>query len=365
MCRALRDGGVDVLLATTDAGLNGSPRPALQTITRHQELPVIFFKKQLGDSFKYSRPFSQWLYESTSDFDVVHIHAVFNHACIAAARVARQQRVPYIVRPLGTLTPWAMAQKSLRKKLFWHGAIKSMMQSAAAVHYTGKSEQQVVESSLGLNHGFVVPLGVEVATTSVENLFREHFHLNQSPYILVLSRLLPTKGIDVLLDAFLSVAHSELSDWRLVLAGDGPADYVASLKASVMNQNAADRVLFTEWLSGEMKASALQGASLLALPSHHENFGLCVMEALAYGVPVLISPHVSLAPEIEDAGAGWIAPVSKRSVQQALIDACSSKEALVRRGLAGKEFATKFQWPFIARQLIDLYEAVAHRAVIA
>lgn len=359
MCRALRDGGVDVLLATTDAGLNGSSRPALRTITSHQELPVIFFKKQLGDSFKYSRPFSQWLHENTSDFDVVHIHAVFNHACIAAANIARQQRVPYIVRPLGTLTPWAMAQKPLRKKLFWHGAIKSMMQSAAAVHYTSKTEQQAVESSLGLNHGLVVPLGVEVAPTPVENLFREHFQLNRSPYILALSRLLPTKGIDVLLDAFLSVAHTELSDWRLVLAGDGPAEYVASLKYAVMKQNASDHVRFTGWLSGEMKASALQGASLLALPSHHENFGLCVMEALAYGVPVLISPHVSLAPEIEGAGAAWIAPVSKSSVRQALIDACSSKEELVRRGLAGKEFAARFTWPVIAQHLTEVYREIA------
>ena len=357
MCRALRDSGVDLLLATTDADLNGSPAPNLQIVTTYQDVPIIFFKSQIGHSFKYSRPFAQWLQQYVSDFDLIHIHAVFNHACIAAAQAARKRGVPYVIRPLGTLTPWALGQKSLRKKVFWHGGIKSMMRNAAAIHYTSQSEQQAVEESLGLNHGSVVPLGVEFTQlqSGDDGLFRRLVKLESQPYVLVLSRLLPTKGIDILLDAFLSLKANDLSDWRLVLAGNGPSDYVASLKDAVAKQNATERVLFPGWLSGDLKLSALRGASLLALPSYHENFGLCVIEALACEVPVLISPHVNLAPEIEVAGAGWIASVSKTSVKQALFDALSSREELVRRGSAGREFATKFEWSAIARQLMQLY----------
>ncbi len=363
MCRALRDSGVDVLLATTDADLNGFPPPKLQTITTHQDVPVIFFKKQLGDSFKYSRSFAQWLQQHVSDFDLIHIHAVFNHACIAAARAARKRGIPYVIRPLGTLTPWALGQKSLRKKVFWRGGIENMMRNAAAIHYTSQAEQHAVEESLGLNHGCVVPLGVDFTSTqsseTPNDSFRKLVALGNLPYVLVLSRLLPTKGIDILLDAFLSLLRNGLSDWRLVLAGSGPSDYVAALREAVAKLNATERVLFPGWLSGDLKMSALQGASLLALPSYHENFGLCVMEALACGVPVLISPHVNLATEIETAGAGWIAPVSKASVEQALLEALSSRETLESRGLAGREFAAGFQWERIAKQLIDLYGAVS------
>lgn len=359
MCRALIGNGADVLLATTNADLNGSSPPKLQTITTHQGVPAIFFKKQLGNSFKYSRPFSHWLDQHVQGFDLIHIHAVFNHSCIAAARAARKREIPYVIRPLGTLTPWALAQKSLRKKVFWYGWIERMMRNAAAIHYTTQSEQDAVEESLGLINGSVVPLGIDLppiqSPDSGDDLFRNLLSLKNDAYILVLSRLLPTKGIDLLVEAFLSLVRNGLADWRLVLAGTGPSDFVASLKGAVKTQNAGGRVLFPGWLSGDVKFSALQGASLLALPSHHENFGLCVLEALAAGVPVLISPQVSLATEIEAAGAGWIAPLTRNSIEQCLLNALASRDELFRRGTAGRKFAEKFEWPTIARQLIDLY----------
>ncbi|MBA2526455.1 MAG: glycosyltransferase [Pyrinomonadaceae bacterium] len=361
MCRALRDKGVDVLLATTDSGINGSP--ALERITSYQGLPVIFFRKQLGASFKYSRPFSLWLDKNVASYDLLHIHAVFNHACIAAARASRVNRVPYIVRPLGTLDPWSMRQKSLRKGVFWHAGIKRMLTKAAGIHYTAKGEQETVEQSLKLNHGIVVPLGIETRATErpkAETDSSGQFGwLREHPYILVLSRLLPTKGLDILLDAFLSLIKcKEFQSWRLVLAGEGPAGYVESLKRRASELRAGDRVVFPGWLDGEKKEAALMNASLLALPSHHENFGLCVMESLAYGVPVLISPHVNLAPDVEIAGAGWVAAVRRDSLEAALAEALGSARERQKRGEAGRNLALNFAWPVIAGRLCDAYRTV-------
>src|SRR6185369_7004804 len=93
-------------------------------------------------------------------FDVVHIHAVFNHSSIAAARACRKHLVPYVVRPLGTLDPWSLKQKSVRKSLFWNLVAKRMMADAATIHYTAQAEFDRVKDSLGLTHGSVVPLGV-------------------------------------------------------------------------------------------------------------------------------------------------------------------------------------------------------------
>src|SRR4051794_2864178 len=107
MCRALRKQGTDVLIATTDA--DGPSRLAVElgrTID-FQGVPTIFFARQWSERFSYSRPLARWLDRQVANFDAVHIHAVFSHACIAAARACRRHLVPYIVRPLGSLDPWS------------------------------------------------------------------------------------------------------------------------------------------------------------------------------------------------------------------------------------------------------------------
>ncbi len=237
-----------------------------------------------------------------------------------------------------------------------------MLTQAAAIHYTTEGEQQTVERSLNLNHGIVVPLGVELKTIdspkAIDDFSGQFSWLREHPYVLVLSRLLPTKGLDVLLDAFLSlIKREEFQSWRLVLAGEGPADYVSSLKqkAAVSRE---ESVVFPGWLDGEKKETAMMNASLLALPSYHENFGLCVMESLVCGVPVLISPHVNLAPDIQAAGAGWIAAVCKVSIESALAEALGSESERQKRGKAGRSLALNFGWPVIAGRLCDAYRAV-------
>ncbi len=355
MCAALRAQGIDVAVASTDAEIDGML--PLENFTTHKGVPVILFAKQLGNSLKYSRPLSLWLNENVSGYDVVHIHAVFNHACIAAARACRKHGVPYVVRPLGTLDPWSMKQKPLRKSMFWNLAGKRMLHDAAAVHYTAQAEKQAVEESLGLNHGRVVPLGVDMSVTESNGFQRAEFpRLTGHPYVLVLSRLHSKKGLDVLLDSFIPlVKGEEFENWRLVIAGDGPPDYSTKLKQQIRSGDAEEFVLFPGWLEGAAKEAMLRNASLLALPSRHENFGLCVLEALAYGVPVLISPHVNLAEDIEAANAGWISPVNEESIRSALAEAMRSAGERRERGAAGKKFAAQFAWPNVAAQLVSLY----------
>jgi glycosyltransferase involved in cell wall biosynthesis len=389
MCRSLQEQGTEVMIVTTDHGMaSTSPFQAASTtspdlsafegsrlteqsltrdsrfeIRNYQGVPTIFFPLQWGESFKYSRPLATWLDANVNRFDVVHIHAVFNHACLAAAAACRKHHVPYVVRPLGTLDPWSMKQKPLRKFLFWQVAGKRMLRAAAAVHYTARAEQFAAEESLGVNHGRVIPLGVETSLTSRTNgnevVFEKLPNLSGHRYVLVLSRLHPKKGLDIFVDAFLSlVGKREFEDWRLVLAGEGPAEYVQALKEKVSAHRTEEIVLFPGWLEGDEKDSFLHGASLLALPSYQENFGMCVMEALAAGVPVLVSPHVNLADEIESAGAGWISPVEAGSLCETLTSALRDRHELSRRGELGRVLAQRFDWHNVAGMLAQLYESV-------
>ncbi|HET6977617.1 MAG TPA: glycosyltransferase [Pyrinomonadaceae bacterium] len=346
MCRALMQQGIDVTLLTTNAGLQDQIRQG--EILDYKGVPAIFFPAQLGESFKYSRPLSSWLRENIQHFGVAHIHAVFNHSSVAAAHACQKSGVPYVIRPLGTLDPWSMTQKSVRKRLFWQLSGKGIMGRASAVHYTSEAEKRATESSLRLNHGKVIPLGVETAANNSNG--------KGDPYVLVLSRLHPKKGLDVLIDAFLSlVQHPEFAKWRLVVAGDGPVECVSLLKAKAA---ASSQVKFTGWLDGEEKSAVLNGASLLVLPSHQENFGLSVMEALSQSVPVLVSPNVDLAAEIADANAGWIAPIEKTALEGRLGEALADKDELSKRGRAGRQLAQKYSWENAALALADLYRTL-------
>jgi glycosyltransferase involved in cell wall biosynthesis len=343
MCRALMQQGVEVRLLSTTDGLR-------EVFHEYKGVPATFFPPQLGASFKYSRPLATWLGSNINNFDLAHIHAVFNHSSISAAQACRKGGVPYIVRPLGTLDPWSMTQKSLRKRLFWQLSGKSMLRAAAAIQYTSEAEKLSTERHLGLNHGKVIALGIDANNASSNG------RTPAEPYVLLLSRLHPKKAVDVLIDAFQSLTE-EFASWRLVIAGDGPPDYVARLKAQV---SATDRITFTGWLDDDKKHAMLGGASLLALPSHQENFGLCVMEALSHSVPVLVSPNVNLATEIVSANAGWISAIDKDALATKLAEALSDEDELRKRGRAGKQLSQKYSWENAAIALINLYSEIVN-----
>lgn len=367
MCRALTPCGVEPLVATTDADGHGRLSVEYGRIVSYRGAPTIFFPRQLTESFKYSRPLARWLAVHVPEFGAVHIHAVFSHACITAANACRRNGVPYIIRPLGTLDPWSMRQKSLRKRVLWHLGAKQALGGASAIHYTTAEEKRLAETSLGLRSGVVIPLGISrefVAEPGAAEQFRDrHPTLGQHPYVLILCRLHPKKGLEPFLKVFLALTtDAEFTGWRLVVAGDGDPSYVAGLKRTVQEQNGDQRVLFTGWLGGEDKRAALRGAALMALPSHQENFGLSIVEALASGVPALVSPYVNLAGEIEAAGAGWVVDLEPAALREGLRRAMHDPDNRARRGAAGRELAvSRFTWPPIANQLAELYAAIERR----
>jgi glycosyltransferase involved in cell wall biosynthesis len=360
MCRALQKRGVDTLIATTDADGKGRLPVELAKLISYRDVPAMFFPRQWTESYKYSHPLQQWLDAHVSDFDVVHIHAVFSHSSLAAAAACRNGGVPYIVRPLGTLDPWSLKQKSFRKRLFWHLGVRRMLDGASAIHYTTAPERELAQGSLGLNHGVVIPLGIESASTNGTMLTEPQGEpCSSRPYILVLSRLHPKKALEFLLPAFLSlVRRDEFKEWKLVLAGDGDAEYVQSLRDLVEKEKGNKHVIFAGWLEGNRKEAALRNASLLALTSYQENFGLCVIEALACGVPVVVSSDVNLAGEIAAANAGWITEINARAIEKSLLAAMISESERLKRGKNGKELASHFAWPEVTDRLLELYSSI-------
>lgn len=364
MCRALAARGVDVQIATTDGDGPGRLDVPTETVVERGGVPAIFFARHWSRLFDLSRPLARWLDANVARFDAVHVHAVFGHACLAAARACQRRSVPYLVRPLGTLDPWSMAQKPLRKQLFLRLGGWRMLREAAAIHYTSADERRLAEESLGLERGFVVPLAVDdaafVARGRTALLRERHPALGDDPYLLFLSRIHPKKGLDFLIPAFAEVARRPAGGgWRLLLAGDGESEHVAEVRRLAQSSGVDERIHFTGWLDGELKAAAIEGAGLLVLPSRQENFGLAVVEALAAGVPVLVSEHVNIAPEIAEAGAGWVTPLEPDALTRSLAEAIGCAEERTRRGEAGRDLARRrYTWDAVAQELIQVYQTV-------
>ena len=357
MCRALQRHAIHTLVATTDA--NGSDRlkVPLETPTLHHGQETIFFRCQWSEAFKYSRPLAQWLHENVRGFDLVHIHAIFSHASLAAGRAAFRANVPYLVRPLGSLAPWALRHHAWRKHVLWRWAVKRFLRNAAAIHCTSDAEKQQVERVLDRCNAQVIPLGIELAPLDGSRRVTDETR----PSVLSLGRLHPVKGLDILIASFSKVAQEEpYRNWELVIAGDGEARYVSRLKRLAANSGVAQRIHFPGWLQGMQKEQAFKNADLLAVPSHQENFGLSIIEALSLGTSVIVSHCVDLAEPIDRAAAGWVCDLSVEALSTALRDAMSQKEERRRRGLSGRRMVeTNFAWPIVTANLLELYHSLA------
>ena len=364
MCRALQAKGVDTVIATTDSDGSGRLPVELGSPIVFKGVTTVFFPRKLTEAFKYSPPLARWLTDNVSSFDVVHIHAVFSHSSLAAARACRRYNVPYLVRPLGSLDPWSLAQRRLGKLILWNLGVKRMLREAAAIHYTTVAERRLAEGPLHLGGGAVIPLGVQsdlLTTSETSKGFRLQYPtLEDKPYVLVLCRLDRKKGLELLLDSFIDVTdRHKLKHWRLIVAGDGEPRYVSDLKHQAQLKDSTGRVVFTGWLKGSEKAAALQQAALLVMPSRQENFGLSVAEAMTCGVPVLVSRQVNLAEEIEAVGAGWVAPLDPTGLSQTLEEALMQGDERISRGVAGQELArSRFTWPAVGEGLATLYRSV-------
>lgn len=359
MCRSLAALGVEIQLATTDADGTRTLDVPIGELTTWQDIPAIFFRRDFSEAYKYSRGLRRWLTRHVGDFDVVHIHAVLSHASIAAAAACRRMSVPYIVRTLGTIDPWSLRQKPIRKKLLFALGGRGMLDEAAAIHYTSSAEKKRAEETLGVGRGVVVPLGIDARWLSDGHVSAEE--RARDPYVLVLSRLHPKKNLESLIAAFASVAAAENLDprWRLVVAGAGDASYMDSLRRLVEHHRLERRVSFPGWIDGEAKHQLTRGAALFAAPSFQENFGVSMVEALAAGVPALVSREVNLADAVEAASAGWLVDPNRAALTAGLLAAMSSATERDRRGRAAREFARQFTWPRVANELEALYRRLA------
>jgi glycosyltransferase involved in cell wall biosynthesis len=312
IARALRDAGVQVDVATTN-----------DNDTELLDVPIGEPVDQDGVCYRYfertAQPYTtsaglaRWLRSHTADYDVVHAHALFSFSTSAAAAAARKQRVPYVVRPLGTLARYGMQQHSLLKQLSWYMLERRILRHAAAVHFTSEAERAEAER-LGRWRSAVVPLGVEPPRE-----IRRPAPDAERPVYLFLSRIHPKKRCELLLQAFWLVRES-VPRAQLVLAGHAPPSYLQELHKLSADLGIAAHVQWVGHANHARKTELLQQAHVFVLPSVNENFGIAAVEALAAGVPVVLTEGVAIHREVEARGAGIIADDTVAALAEAMLE---------------------------------------------
>ncbi|WP_442807403.1 glycosyltransferase [Trinickia soli] len=277
-------------------------------------LPVAALGPGRG-KYAYAPGVVAWLREHASRFDAVIVHGLWQYPGLATHRALRGLGVPYYVFVHGMLDPWfkrAYPLKHAKKWLYWPWAEYRVLRDARAVLFTTAQERALARQSFWLyrvrervvSHGAASPTGDERQLRA--GFFSAYPALAEQRLVLFLGRIHPKKGCDILLRAFAHVAAAE-PRLHLVFAGAGDADTISRLRALASELRITERVTWTGLLQGDLKWGAFAASDVFALPSHQENFGVAVAEALASGTPVLISDKINIWREIEADRAGFVA----------------------------------------------------------
>ena len=316
--------------------------------------------RQTNEFYTLSVPGLLWLAKNIRYFDVVHVHALFSFMPVAAAWLARLRGVPYVIRPLGTLGAYGLStRRRWFKKLSLMLCERPLLRAAAAVHCTSDAERIEVLAVCPSAKTVVIPLSVPPFEPASEAAVRSLLGARYGgPVVLFLSRLDRKKNVEVLLEAFALLAPHQV-DATLLIAGDGERDYVASLKARADALGIAARVIWAGQVDGVAKAAAFTAATVFALPSHSENFGISAAEALAAGVPCVLSPGVAIAAKVAEWGAGQIADMTPRATADALAVYLDSADARSAASVAAKRLAvSEYSADTMGERLMTLYRQI-------
>lgn len=366
MARAVAARGHTVEVYTTDFGLEGRVRADGAPVP-DGGASVRYFPVQRPRMLKPSWSLYAALARDLPRVDVVHLHSLYLFHDWAAGRVCRRADIPYIVQPHGSLDPYIWRRHRARKRIMEWTFQNQVLRRAAAIHYTTEEEMRLAAPHAQGAPGVVVPLGVELdaydSPPPPDRFFARHPETRGKRIVLFLSRLHEKKGLDILAASFGRIAQ-RFPDAHLVLAG--PDDGMgAQVDEWLRKAGVADRATRTGMLEGEEKGAALAAASAFVLPSYSENFGIAVLEAMAAGIPVVISDQVNLWREVEHGGAGLVSSCDVDAFTGILERLLGDPAAARRMGEAGRALAReKFSWPRIASALETLYEDVAARRSI-
>jgi glycosyltransferase involved in cell wall biosynthesis len=363
LCRALVERGHRVTVFTTNVHGRGVLDVPLGEPVDNEGVETRYFPVGFPRRLYRSPAMARALDEGVARFDAVHLHSVFLWPTSAAARAAEHAGVPYVVAPRGMLVPELVNRRGRLRKTTWLRWVeRRTLARAAAFHAT--TELEALEAGrfgLSLPPIHVVPNGIDLApfrgrppepiSAAVRRV------VEGGPYFLFLGRIHWKKGLDRLILALL-----DLPEARLAVAGPDEEGQRADLEALARGGGAEDRVTFLGPVDGDDKTALLGNALALVLPSASENFANVVLESMAAGRPVVVTPDVGLAPTVQAEGAGLVVPGDPQSLEAALRRLLGEPGLADRMGARAQAAAGAFSWPAVAERMEAVYRLMLEGA---
>lgn len=296
--------------------------------------------------------------------DAVHAHALWDPMLLRAVEHCRLRNIPVCLTPHGALARWSLEQKRWKKRLALALAWKRALRRLSLLHLLTEAERTDVDS-LSLNRpAVVVPNGVDPREFAAGSAGRDLDAVlprgASRRFILFLGRLAYVKGLDILCDAFAQVAR-RLPDVDLVIAGPDYFGYRETLVRRIAALGIGPRIHLIGPVSGAAKSALLKSALCLCQPSRSEGFSMTILEALACGVPAVVSTQCHF-PEIQSRGAGIVVPVGAEAIAAALLDLLSRPGALSAASQSARRLIEeRYTIAAVSARLVECYRAIGPR----
>lgn len=303
------------------------------------------------------------LLAAIADADIVHVHGIWENLVVHALRGSAAAGIPSVLRPCGMLTGWSLSRHALRKRLLWRARARNAVASASAIHFASEQERRETRVvPIGAQRVFVEPNGIDVTayTGGDAARFRARFALpDGAPILLFIGRMHAGKGLDALIDAFVLVG----GDVVLVIAGPSDRAYVKKLERAAEEHGVRDRVHFVGMIGASDRRDALAAAHVFILPSEHESFGNSALEALAAGVPSIVTDRVPLASFVAACDAGAVCGISAEQIGheiRAMLNRIPpfNESAMAAARARASRCAAPFDWALVAARIGDEYRSI-------
>ncbi|MGD0721547.1 MAG: glycosyltransferase [Roseiarcus sp.] len=319
--------------------------------------------------YGYAPGLTRWLAANAGGYDAVIVNGLWNYASLGSWRALHKLDVPYFVFAHGMLDPWfnaAYPTKALFKGVFWKLFENRVLRDARGVLFTSEEERVLARAAFApyAAREFVVGHGARDVGGDPEAQKAAFAAtvpgVQGRKFVLFLGRIHPKKGVDLLIRAFGRLA-SAFPAFDLVVAGPDQSGLIPALKRLGAEAGVADRIHWTGMLAGDVKWGAFRCAEFFALPSHQENFGVVVAEALALATPVLITDKVNIWREIEMDAAGVVVRDDVEGIAAGLARMCALSRP-ERGAMAANARAAYLRRFDLGRNAVDLLELVAAEA---
>jgi glycosyltransferase involved in cell wall biosynthesis len=317
----------------------------------HPNLSLHFVPKK-----QFKKDLNRFL--NTNEFDIIHGHGIWQMPVHYMAQFARKKNISYIVTPRGMLEPWALNAGKWKKKLALALYQRTDLAKANCIHATAQMEAENIRKLGFKNPIAVIPNGIDINEFPVKPETKK----KEKRTILFLSRIHPKKGIENLIEAWDQTEKALRQSWQIEIAGNGEENYIATLQKLIVAKGLQDEIKIIGPQFGDAKIHAYHRADLFVLPTHSENFGIVVAEAMACGVPVITTKGTPWE-ELNSRNAGWWIDIGVQPLVEALHKALQLPEEQRRQmGQNGRKLVEeKYSIEAVASQMIQLYKWILNK----